>query len=160
MPPSPRLWIATFVALVFLIGGLAGVVVDRLWLTPSSWPQGQGFGPGSGRGPGPGPGRGPGQIVQSPERVIEDLDQQLALTPDQEASILRILEESRPRVREVQEATRNQFVEMQQKLRAEIAGVLTPEQRERFQQMGPGALEGGRGPGGGAGPGRGMRRGR
>lgn len=159
MTPSPRVWFATFVTLVFLIGGLAGVVVDRLWLTPRAGVQGELFGWGRGSGRGPGPGRGPGQMAQSPERVIADLDQQLTLTTDQETAILKILEAWRPRVQAIQESTRTQFQEMQQQLREEIAGTLTPEQRERFQQMGPGALEGGRGPGG-AGPGRGMRRGR
>lgn len=33
-PPTARVWVATFVALVFTIGVLAGVVVERTWLHP------------------------------------------------------------------------------------------------------------------------------
>ena len=59
MTPSPRVWIATFAALVFLIGGLAGVMIDRAWLLPRDAGRG-GFarGGGPGMGPGMGPGRG------------------------------------------------------------------------------------------------------
>lgn len=143
MTPSPRVWIATFVALVFLIGGMAGVVVDRMWLLPS---RGQ-FGGGPGGGPGPGRG-GPG--MQNPARIVDDLDRRLDLSADQEAAILKILESWRPRVQEVQDRTRKQFVDMQQELHAEIARMLTPDQAARFDAMGV-PIGGGPGPRGGGG---------
>lgn len=151
MTPSTRVWIGTFVALVFLIGAMAGFVVDRMWLLPSRVPLGLGPGGGPGRGGGGGPG------MQNPARIVADLDERLDLTADQEAAILRILEAWRPRVQDVQDRTRQQFVDMQQELQAEIAKTLTAEQAERFEKMGV-QIGGPRGPRGG--PGMGGREGR
>jgi hypothetical protein len=153
MAPSPRVWLATFLTLVFLIGGMTGVVIDRVWLLR---PRDGGpalIEPGRGRGPGM---RGGGPGMQDPERVVSDLDELLTLTDDQESAILKILEGWRPRVQEVQNATRQQFIEMQRQLRQEIATTLTPEQRERFERTPVDQLD--RGPRGGGGPdGRGPR---
>ena len=148
MTPSPRVWIGTFVALVFLIGAVTGVFVDRLWLLPDRGPVGPPFGMSPAPGSGPGVGRG-GPDLQNTERVVSDLDQRLTLTGEQEAAIRDVLERWRPRVQELQNATRQQFIDVQRQLREEIAATLTPEQRERFQQIGGGPLEGGRGPRGG-----------
>jgi hypothetical protein len=150
MTPSTRVWIGTFVALVFLIGGMAGVVVDRMWLLPARVPLGLGPGGGSGRG-----GGGPG--MQNPARIVADLDERLDLTADQEAAILQILEAWRPRVQEVQNSTRQRFVDMQRDLQTEIAKTLTADQAARFEKMGV-PIGGPRGPRGG--PGMGGRDGR
>jgi Spy/CpxP family protein refolding chaperone len=157
MRPSPRLWIASFVALVFLIGAVTGVFVDRLWLLADRGPAGPPFGMSPAAGRGPGIGRG-GPDLQSTERVVSDLDERLTLTSEQEAAIRDVLERWRPRVQELQNATRQQFIDVQRQLRAEIGATLTPEQLQRFQQIGVGPLEGGRGPRGGMmDPGRGPR---
>ena len=162
MTPSPRVWIATFVALVFVMGGLAGVVVDRLWLLPSRGMDrpGLGLGPGrggpgmgGGQGLGPGGGQGPGSrnggpAMQNPARVVAELDDQLDLTPDQEASILKILEDWRPRIQELQSTSRQQFMALQEQLQADIARTLTPDQAERLKTMGM-RVGGGGGPRGG-----------
>lgn len=169
MTPSPRIWIATAATLIFLIGALAGVVVDRTLLLPADQgrfgfargggpgmgPGGGGPGMGPGGGPGLGPGRGPGpgagrgnMLVQSPERVVADLDNELNLKPDQEAAILKIVEDWRPRVQALQENARKEFVSTQQALHTEIARTLTPEQAKRFETMSQRMIEGGRGRGG------------
>ena len=159
MTPSPRIWIATAATLIFLIGGLAGVVVDRTVLLPPEQGRfgfarggGPGMGPGGGPGSGPGRGLGPGAgrgnvLVQSPERVVADLDTELNLKSDQEAVILKILEDWRPRVQALQENARREFVSTQQALHAEIAKALTPEQAKRFETMSQRMMEGGRGRG-------------
>lgn len=162
MMPSPRLWFATFASLVFLIGALAGVVVDRTWLLPRTGASGIGLGRGMGPGGGAGMGlgRGGGPLMQGPERVIADLDNELNLTTEQEAAIRRILDSWRPRVQELQNTTRNEFVSAQEQLHADIAKTLTPEQAKRFEDMSARILQGsGPGPrGGGMGPGRGRGR--
>jgi hypothetical protein len=171
MTPSPRIWFATFAALVFVIGGLAGVVVDRQWLLPRGVgappPQGAGQGLGRGLGPGGGMGlgggmgigRGGGPLLQGPERVVADLDDALTLTAAQKDTIRKILDDWRPRVQELQNTAREEFVSAQAKLHEDIARTLTPEQAKRFEQLSAPLLEGGRGPrGGGMGPGRGRGR--
>jgi hypothetical protein len=130
--------------------------VDRLWLLPDRGSAGPPFGMGPGPGRGPGIGRG-GSDLQSTERVVSDLDERLTLTSEQEAAIREVLERWRPRVQELQNATRQQFIDVQRQLREEITAMLTPEQRERFQQIGGGPFDGGRGPRGMMDPGRGPR---
>lgn len=153
MTPSPRLWFATFAALVFLIGGLAGVVVDRTWLAPrpgrlAAGP-GPGLGLGRGQGPGAGLGRGGSPMLESPDRVIDDLDRTLVLTAEQKTAIRKILDDWRPRIQTLQDKARDEFVTAQADLHAEIAKALTPEQAKRFQNLSAPLLEGGRGPRGG-----------
>ena len=175
MTPSPRIWFATFAALVFLIGGLAGVVVDRQWLLPRDTGapllpgpgagRGLGLGPGGGMGPGAGLGLGQGaglgrgggpllQGMQGPERVIADLDGALTLTADQKAAIRKILDNFRPRVQALQDTARDEFVAAQAQLHEAIAGTLTPDQAKRFDEISAPLLEGGRGGPRGGGMGR------
>ena len=153
MTPSTRVWLATFVALVFLVGGMAGVVVDRVWLLRPHDDGSSVMMGGRGRGSGM---RGPGPGMQPPERVVADLDDLLALSEEQESAILKILEGWRPRVQELQNTARQQFIDMQRQLRQEIATTLTPDQRERFERTGIDQLDG-RGPRGGGPDGRGPR---
>ena len=150
MTPSPRVWLGTFLTLVFLIGAMTGVVIDRSWLLRP-----RDGGPAAiGRGPGM-RGGGPGMQMQNAERVVSDLDDALTLTEEQESAILKILEGWRPRVQELQNTTRQQFIDMQQQLRQEIATTLTPEQRQRFERTAFIQLD--RGPRGGGPEGRGPR---
>jgi uncharacterized membrane protein len=153
MTPSPRLWFATFAALVFLIGALAGVVVDRTLLVPRSIGTPGGFGQGRGMGPGGGlglgPGRGGGPLLQGPERVVTDLDTALDLSAEQETAIRKILEDWRPRVQDLQNTARSEYLSAQEQLHAEIAKTLTADQAKRFQELSAPLLEGGRGPRGG-----------
>ena len=161
MTPSPRTWVVTFSALVFLIGALAGVVVDRSWLLPrdagvTTVPArgGRGMGPGGGMALGVGPGRGP--VLQPPDRVIADLDNELHLTADQQTAIRKILDDWRPRVQVLQDSARQEFVAAQEQLIGEIAKTLTTNQAKRFQEISPQIVNGGRGPRGmGPGPGAG-----
>src|SRR6185436_5487770 len=109
--PTPRVWLATFVALVFTIGVLAGVVVERSWLHPAfvggrGGPQ-RGGGPGGpggpgrgqdGRGPegrggpgGRGGGRGGPMFGPPPQQYVEDLTKEVKLTDAQQAEVLKLL---------------------------------------------------------------------
>jgi hypothetical protein len=163
MTISPRVWLATFIALVLMIGVSAGVLIDRTFLLRGRdggrFVQGGPNGPGDRGGRG-GPGGPGGQLVgPPPDRIVADLDAELHLSEAQRDQIRAILDAHRPRVRELQDAARKTFSDEQKLLQDEIAKALTADQATRFREMrarqpelGPGGPGGGRrGPGG---PGR------
>jgi Spy/CpxP family protein refolding chaperone len=134
MTVTPRLWLATFLALVFMVGVSAGVWIDRVWLDDR---------PGFGRGPGPGGpgreggrgGRGPGGPMGGPppERLIADLDRELDLNETQEQQIRQILDAQRATIQQLQNESRERFNAMQRDLDTAIAAVLTPDQVTKFK---------------------------
>jgi len=160
MTRNTKLWFAVFVAVVFVTGALAGVVVDRRW-RPEPAPE-------AFLGPQPDPngngprGRGPLPPAQAAEINVARLDRLLVLTAEQRAAILEVLRRRDERVRELQTQARDQFVSEQRALQDDIERLLTPEQQARFRTLRGRLL----GPAGGrAGPlgradGRGGRRGR
>lgn len=153
--PTPRVWIATFVALVFTIGVLAGIVVERSWLHPA-FVGGRGGprfgGPGEpGRGPdgrdgrggpdgrndgrtGRGGGRGGPMFGPPPQQFVEDLSKEVKLTDAQQAEVLKLLETQEARMRSLQEESRKVFISEQEALQNKIAALLTPEQATAFRQ--------------------------
>jgi hypothetical protein len=152
--PSPRVWIATFVALVFTIGVLAGIVVERSWLHPAfvggrGGPQRFG-GPGDpGRGPdgrggpdgrdgrdgrGRGVGRGGPMFGPPPQQYVEDLSKEVKLADAQQAEVLKLLEAQETRLRSLQEESRKVFISEQESLQNKIAALLTPEQAKVFRE--------------------------
>jgi hypothetical protein len=143
---SARVWLLTFVGLVFLVGGSAGILVDRVWLL-----QPAGSPPAAPR-PGPPPAGPPA------ERIVAELDAALTLTEAQRQQITTILEAHRPRVRQLQEDARQRFIDEQRLLHDEISKTLTPDQAALFKNISVG-LDPGRGPGRGR-PGGPPRRGR
>ena len=146
MTVSSRVWLVTFVSLVFLIGASAGILVDRAWLIQ---PPANRFGPQRPALP-PGPPQGP-----SPDRIVADLDSELHFTDIQRQQIVAILEAHRPRVRQLQDDARQRFVDEQQALHDEINKTLTADQSARFKTMAVGPEGPGRpgGPRGRLGPG-------
>lgn len=147
--PTPRVWLATFVALVFTIGVLTGVVVERSWLHSGfsgsrggperpGGPGGPGRGPGrgpEGRGPdGRGPGRGGGPMFgPAPQQYVEDLSKEVKLTDAQQTEVLTLLQAQETRLRTMQEDARATFIREQQALHDRIAALLTPEQAATFR---------------------------
>ena len=152
--PTPRVWIATFVALVFAIGLLSGIVVERAWLHPAfvggrGGPQRGPGGPGGpgrdgrgpdGRGPdgrggpgGRGGGRGGPMFGPPPQQYVEDLSKEVKLTEAQQAEVLKLLEAQETRLRAMQEDARATFIREQEALHDTIASVLTPEQATAFR---------------------------
>src|SRR5688572_2086851 len=145
--PAPRVWLATFVALVFTIGLLTGMVVERTWPRPG-FADGRGGpsrlgGPGGPGGPGRGgPGRGPDgrglgrggpMFGPPPQQYVEDLAKEVKLTDLQQAEVLKLLETQETRLRAMQEDARATFMREQEALHAKIAAVLTPEQATAFR---------------------------
>ena len=141
--PTPRVWIATFIGLVFTIGVLTGVVVERVWLRPAftggSGMQARGGGPGGLGGPGRngGPGRGPGRggplFGPPPQQYVAELSDQVQLTDNQRTAILSVLETQEARLRILQADSRRVFLAEQQALHDKIAALLTPDQATAFR---------------------------
>lgn len=145
--PTPRVWIATFVTLVFTIGLLAGIVVERTVLHPrdgrgpgmlgSRGPDGGGprgpGGPGSPGGRGRGTGRGGPMFGPPPQQYVEDLGREVQLSDAQRAEILTLLQAQETRLQGMQEEARRVFIEEQEGLHERIAAVMTPEQATTFR---------------------------
>lgn len=141
---SSRVWLATFVGLVFTIGLLTGVVVERTWMhrgfasgpggqARSGGPDGPG-GPGRaiGRGPG-GSGRGGPRFGPPPQQYVEDLARDVNLTEAQQAEVLTLLKAQEARLRTMQDEARAVFIREQEGLHDRIAAALTPEQATAFR---------------------------
>jgi hypothetical protein len=135
MTVSPRVWLATFTALVFMIGLSAGVWIDRAWLdNRPGFGRGVMIGPGPGREGGGRGGRGPGGPAgPPPERLVADLDRELDLSEAQERQIRQLLEAERATIQQLQNESRERFTTMQRELDAAIVAVLTPEQAAKFK---------------------------
>jgi Spy/CpxP family protein refolding chaperone len=129
MTVTPRVWLMTFLALVFMVGVSAGVWIDRVWLDHPGFMRGPGPGPGREGGRGRGPGGPP-----PPDRLIADLDRELDLSDAQENQIRQILDSQRATIRQLQEESRERFNAMQRDLDSAIAAVLTPEQSAKFKE--------------------------
>lgn len=151
MTPSPRVWLATFVGLVFTIGLLGGIVLERTVLRNDGprGPRVQGSrgpgGPDGARGPGGpggrgadgprrgGPGRGGPMFGPPPAQYVEDLGREVQLTDAQRTEILTLLQAQETRLQQMQEEARKVFMQEQAGLHERIAAVLTPEQAATFK---------------------------
>jgi Spy/CpxP family protein refolding chaperone len=116
------LWFALFAIVVFVAGLGSGILIDRVVGRPRFLP-----GWGAMRG-------GP-----NPARLADRLTRELALTAEQNARVRDIFDHRRDRVRqmhhELRAEARRRFEQEQAALRAEIRGVLTPEQQARFDAL-------------------------
>ena len=74
------------------------------------------------------------EMSRRPE-IIDDLSRRLNLTDEQEVKIKEILEASRQQVKEIGEATKEKFIAIKEKTNAKIKEVLTPKQKEEFDNM-------------------------
>lgn len=119
-----RIWFSLFVLAVFCVGLAAGMVICRRMGPPPPGPGPMFLGdnpPGRGRGPGPGP-------------LIERLDHELQLTPDQKTRVQAIFDERRGRLEAVQRDVLARADQERRELQQEIRKVLTPEQQARFDR--------------------------
>ena len=140
-----RLWAGLFVLVVFS-GGLAAGFAVRPWLDPEPP---RGF---RGRG---GP---PPSSVRRTERLLDRLDADLELSDDQRGRLREVFEAGRLRFRELDASVREQFEAERTRMNAEIATILSAEQMEVFEsrivrmrrdrrdRFGPRGPDGGRGP--------------
>ena len=142
---STRVWVALFMAHVFVCGlsmGLAG----GLWLgSRAAWRPVPGA-PWAERAPTPGP------RAFSPERLLNRLAQEDAgFSPEQRAQLEALFDARQRQFERVAREMRQRFTAEQQRLRAGVSEILTPEQMELFDRMRR-RPRGGRGPGRDAGP--------
>jgi Spy/CpxP family protein refolding chaperone len=133
----------------FILGGVAGVVVDRVRLRSVFEHRVGEF----------------RERREHPEE-LPGFFTDLGLSSDQEAQVRRIMSDSRPRMDSLMAVTMPRMRAMRDSVQAAISAVLTPEQREIFEKlqprrgMGPWGRPFGPGdPGDSAGPDRWERRG-
>jgi Spy/CpxP family protein refolding chaperone len=121
-----------YVAGLFLLGILIGALGIHLWYTqrPLAGPFG---GPAGMRPPGHefrrGPGHRPGPFF------LERIGRQLDLTAEQEQRIAEIIEESHREAGRLREEMLPRVEAQLEQTRQRILEVLTPEQRERFEEF-------------------------
>lgn len=108
---SKRKWqIRAAVALIFLLGFLAGALVLNIYHRRQSAPR---FGTGR------------------YERIIESLD----LTPEQKARVEQVMNDARARMIEIRKQSSPRFREVRQQTDERLKTILTPEQWSQWQRM-------------------------
>jgi hypothetical protein len=132
MPDNrPRIWFSVFVLAVFCVGLTAGVLLGRRMAGPPERPFGElGRPPGTPGLPGPGGRRG----GPPPAVLLDRLDRELSLTPDQRGRIDVVLRSSRQRLDELQQQTHAKLEAEQRDLREQIRKELTPQQQQAFDR--------------------------
>jgi Spy/CpxP family protein refolding chaperone len=106
---------------------LAGVAIGYFLHHAVQWRHGP---PGFGVG---GPPSGPPPQLKS--RMLERLDRELKLTPEQHTKIDSVLTRRETDLRALMAETRPRFDSIATRTRSEIQEVLTPEQREEFAKI-------------------------
>jgi Spy/CpxP family protein refolding chaperone len=101
--------------------------------------------------PAPGAGKG-GRQQMSPEQRADRLKQELGLTDDQTAKVKAVYEKNADKFKALREDTslseedrRAKFREMMKSTMEDVAAVLTPEQKTKFQEQMQRRREGGKG---------------
>lgn len=133
---TTRLWIALFVALVFVCGVSLGIATSA-WLGPRRGGDGVrgpfGHGPDGRWGPPEGRPGGPPAFVS--ERIISRLEADPEFTSEQRERLEALFEEREQRFRAVSREMRTRFEEARISLREDIAEILTPTQMELFDDV-------------------------
>ena len=120
-----RIWFSLFVLAVFGVGLAAGIPLGRRMGPLPPFP-----GPRFARG---GP-MGPGGSGPPSEMLIDRLQRDLQLTPDQKTRVEAIFADRRQRLEQVQNDLVARAEQEQRELQGEIRKVLTPDQQQRFDQ--------------------------
>lgn len=115
-----RLWLIVFVLCLFAAGLATGLILSRWVLTPPMLAR---------------PGLPP--EPPAPAQIVARMRANLDLTPQQEAQLLRLFEERRPKLTEFQQEVRARFERERRDLRIELAKILTPQQLEKFDSIAP-----------------------
>jgi hypothetical protein len=109
-----KVWL--LLALVFIAGGVGGVVTTRVVTR-----------------------RVMARMIQDPAlfrlRIERDLDRQLRLNPQQRQQMRDILRSSHERIRDVRQHVQPQIAGIMQDTRKNIADILTPDQQKRFDRL-------------------------
>jgi hypothetical protein len=117
-----RIWLASFVVVIFVIGMAGGILVDRLiGGPPPPFP------------PALGPGRAPAPPRPGP--LAERLARDLKLTADQRARLEDVFERRRQHMEVLQREMGERFRQEQDTLRAEIGKILNDQQMKQFDDL-------------------------
>jgi Spy/CpxP family protein refolding chaperone len=119
-------------ALVAALGALVGILADRLLAEQNPTPAAA---PPAGGGAFRGRGRPEFFPRGGPLRFIEQLSEELELTPAQRAAIDSIVAEERARVRQLTAEVQPRFRQIAEQTRTRIDQVLTAEQRAELRRI-------------------------
>jgi hypothetical protein len=136
---------------IFVAGIVTGVVLVRLgerdprpWLrTPRVVHPQPGSGQGLNRPPPqhperpPGGSGGPNNAANRDREFVQSLEQQIQITPEQRAQIVKILADGQERIRQLRQNIEPEIRREMQKSREQIQALLTESQREQFQRVLP-----------------------
>jgi len=129
---GPRTLAGLVVVLTFVVGGLAGAVMDRSISRASAQVPPP---PAAGRRGPPGSPQDRGEREQHRERFVQQLTRELSLTPAQVAKIDTITRTREQRMNAMWDEVRPRIHAMLEDTRKEIDQVLTPEQRVKLQEV-------------------------
>lgn len=116
---GPRAMAALLLAAVFLLGGLAGVALDRLVLSPK-----------------PAPHKHVSRLSpESAHRYSRYLGKELSLSKEQEARVDSILIFRQSQTRALATEVHPRFEAIAEQTRADVEQVLTPEQKTKYEQL-------------------------
>jgi Spy/CpxP family protein refolding chaperone len=115
-----KLQVWLLILVVFVLGGVTGGSLDRLYL------QRQGAGEGNSNGPG---------CRKGQQQMLENMKRDLNLSEDQVSAIRAIFDETRKEFQPKRFSNCPGFKEARAKTNAMIKGVLTPEQQIRFDEI-------------------------
>ena len=127
---GPRALAGVVVALTFVVGGLAGAVMDRSLTRASATV----VPPPARHGPSGSPRDREGR-EQHRERFVQQLTRELDLNPQQVARIDAITRNREQRMNALWDDVRPRIHALLDETRTEIDQVLTPEQRARLQEL-------------------------
>jgi Spy/CpxP family protein refolding chaperone len=104
--------------LTLLSGVGLGVALDRLVLDPAMESRGQSH-----------------DRDEHRRRYVLRLERELGLSPEQKARLEEALEAHGNKARECREGARSEYAKLRERFREDVRSMLTPEQRDRFDEM-------------------------
>lgn len=121
MNGTSRAWALALLVAVFLVGGVAGVAVDRTLFVDREVSSDQG--------------RRPGDRGDRRRSYLDWLAAELQLSEQQKTEVQAILERHREQVSEVWGEMRPKYEELQEQARAEIRSLLSEEQMAAYDAL-------------------------
>ncbi len=115
---APRKWMWVVLGLTLLSGVGLGVALDRLVLDPAMESRGQSHDRGEHR-----------------MRYVQRLERELGLSPEQKVQLEEALEAHGDKARECRDDARSEYAKLRERFRDDVRALLTPEQRDRFDEM-------------------------
>jgi len=113
-----RFWVIFSVLVAFVAGVLGGFWVERYLVQKKRPPFGV---------------RPPRETVHFPS--LEQMSRELGLSADQQEQIRQIFERNDASLKELRSDMHGRLAEIRAQLKSELDAVLTPEQRQKFEEM-------------------------